>query len=90
MAGIGFASSFACDGERLARIATVQYVNSSDSCVEFPHVGQDRDTGPMSFEDGGAVFVGFAEPGGGSADCKVEAADAREETAPGRHVASLR
>ena len=81
MAGIGFASSFACDGERLARIATVQYVNSSDSCVELPHVGQDRDTGPMALEDGGAMFVGFAAPGGGSADSKVEPADAGEERA---------
>jgi len=78
MAGIGFASSFACDGERLARIAAVQYVDSSDSCVEFPHVGQDRDTGPMLVEDGGAMLVGFAEPGGGSANGKVESADAAE------------
>lgn len=58
--------------ERLAGVSGVQQVDGWESCVDFPHVGHDRDAGVVALEDGAAVGVGFAEPGGLGAERGVD------------------
>ncbi len=83
MPGVCFAEPLSSLAERLARVAGVQHINRAESCVDFPHVGQHLDSRPVALEDGAAVGVGFAEPGGFAAECgvdgEVESADAGAE-----------
>lgn len=80
---VGLSLSLSCLAERLAGIAGVQHVDPLESCVDFPHVGQHWDSGPVALEDGSAVRVGFAKPGRFTAesgvDGEVESADAGAE-----------
>lgn len=87
MPRVVLAPPFAGDAERLAGVAAMQHIDVADSTVDFPHVGHNRDSGPVALEDGSAMLVCFAHPGGlGSEDCvdgEVESA------APGEQRASL-
>ena len=90
MPRVVLALAFSGDGEGLAWVAAGQHVDPSDGGgVELPHVGHDRDSGPVPLEHLSAVRVGFAQPSRLSAelsmDGKVESPDPGEEGA-GEHV----
>ena len=69
--------------EWLARKSTCEEVCPSPlAAVKLPDVSDDRDAGPMSVEDSGAVVVLFAEDSGiipGSIGCEGESSDPAEE-----------
>lgn len=89
MSGIILAFAFAGDAERLAGVAAVKHVDSRGGLVDLPHVGHDRNSGPVPLEDRSAMGVGFAHPSRlsakGNMDGKVEATDPGEQGS-GAHV----
>lgn len=77
------------NAERLTGVAAVKHVDSRGGLVDLPHVGHDRNSGPVPLEDRSAMGVGFAHPSRlsakGNMDGKVEATDPGEQGS-GAHV----